>query len=162
MSAASEHRLTISRRAWRRLVRELVARGRGERESGAFLLARTDRSPRRIAAVVFFDDIDPDALNGAIAIRGASFSRLWEICSARDMRVVGDVHTHPSGWVDQSAIDAANPMVATRGHVAVILPRFAQRATRPRDAGVHIYEGDHKWASAFGDEAAALIRRTWW
>jgi proteasome lid subunit RPN8/RPN11 len=154
--------LTISRRAWAQLVRELAARGRGERESGAFLLARTRRRSRHVAATVFFDDLDGQALNGTISIRGAAFGRLWELCAARGMRVVGDVHTHPSGWVAQSDVDAANPMVAKRGHVAVILPHFARRGPLPADAGVHVYQGDRRWTSAFGSEAAALVRRTWW
>ena len=155
-------RLTISRRVWRRLVRELAARGRGERESGAFLLARTGRAPRRVAATVYFDDLDPAALNGAISIRGAAFARLWDICAERGMRVVGDVHTHPGSGVAQSDIDAANPMVARRGHVAIILPYFARGAPVPADAGVHVYQGDRSWTSAFGEDAVVLERRTWW
>lgn len=162
MSEPNSLPLTISRRAWAQLVRELSARGRGERESGAFLLARMGRRPRHVAATVYFDDLDAQALNGTIAIRGAAFGRLWDLCAVRGMRVVGDVHTHPSGWVAQSDVDAANPMVAKRGHVAVILPHFARRGPLPADAGVHVYQGDRSWTSAFGTEAASLVRRTWW
>jgi proteasome lid subunit RPN8/RPN11 len=143
-------------------VRELAERGRSERESGAFLLARTARRPHRVAAIVFFDDLDPEALNGAISIRRAAFGRLWEICAERRMRVVADVHTHPGPGVGQSDIDAANPMVVTCGHFAVILPHFASRAPQPRDAGVHVYQGDRSWTNAFGEDAGSLIRRTWW
>jgi hypothetical protein len=72
------------------------------------------------------------------------------------------VHTHPGGGVGQSHIDAANPMVARRGHVGIILPHLAQRDAEPRHAGVHVYQGDRTWTSAYGERAAALLRRTWW
>jgi hypothetical protein len=143
-------------------VRELARRGEGSRESGAFLLARKDRSPRRVAAVVFFDDIDPDALDGSISIRGARFGRLWSICSERGMRVIADVHTHPGAGVRQSSIDVENPMVAIRGHVAIILPDFARRSPAPAQAGVHVYQGGHTWESCLGADAIKLLRRTLW
>jgi proteasome lid subunit RPN8/RPN11 len=142
-------------------MRELARRGLGERESGAFLLARTDGVSRKVASIVYFDDLDPQALNGAVSIRGEAFGRLWEICEQRSLRVIADVHTHPGDRVHQSHIDAANPMVARRGHVGIIVPHFAQRDTHPGRIGFHVYQGDRSWTSAFGDEAAALLRRTW-
>jgi hypothetical protein len=77
------------------------------------------------------------------------------------MRVIADVHTHPGAGVQQSSVDAANPMIARAGHVAVILPFFAQRAGTPRHAGVHVYEGARRWKSHFATDAAHLLRRTW-
>jgi proteasome lid subunit RPN8/RPN11 len=162
VSAAAEQPIRISRRRWRRLIEELARRGRGERESGAFLLARVDRAPRRVAEAVYFDDIDAKALNGAVSIRGEAFNRLWAICEERGMRVIADIHTHPGAGVAQSGIDAANPMIARRGHIGIIVPHFARGSTHPRALGVHVYRGDRTWDSAFGDGAAARLRRTWW
>lgn len=162
MSGAEGHRLHVSRLRWFFLMRELARRGRGERESGAFLLARTDGAPRKVAAIVFFDDLHEEALNGAVSIPGAAFGRLWEICEKRTLRVIADVHTHPGSGVQQSHVDATNPMVARRGHVGIIVPHFAQRDTRPARIGFHVYQGDRTWASSFGEDAAALLRRTWW
>jgi proteasome lid subunit RPN8/RPN11 len=141
---------------------ELARRGRGERESGAFLMARTGRSRRRVAMVIFFDDLDADALNGAVSIRGEAFGHLWEICEQRSMRVIADVHTHPGSGVAQSSIDAANPMIARRGHVGMIVPHFAQGSRHPRHIGFHTYNGDRTWTSVFGDQAGVALRRTWW
>jgi proteasome lid subunit RPN8/RPN11 len=162
VSGADDQHLKVGRRRWRALTDELARRGRGDRESGAFLLARPDRVPRKVRDVVFFDDIDPDALNGAISIRGEAFGTLWDICEQRGMRVVADVHTHPGEGVGQSSIDKAHPMVARRGHVAIILPHFAQGGVRPRAVGYHIYQGDRTWTSSYGRDAAALLRRSWW
>jgi proteasome lid subunit RPN8/RPN11 len=159
--AEDEALVRISRLAWRRLVGELSRRGEGRRESGAFLLARRDRRARRVAGIVYFDEIDPHALNGAIAIRGEKFTKLWTICRERRMRVIADVHTHPGAGVSQSPIDAANPMVAKAGHVAVILPHFAQRDAAPERAGIHIYEGSRRWRSFFGADAARALQRSW-
>jgi proteasome lid subunit RPN8/RPN11 len=159
---ASEHHIIISRRRWQAVLEELARRGRGTRESGAFLLARIERSPRRVADVVYFDDLDPDSLDGSVSIRGEAFGRLWEHCEQRGLRVIADVHTHPGQCVEQSHIDAANPMVARRGHVGIIVPHFAQRSPKPRAVGFHVYQGDRTWTSAFGPKAALLLRRTWW
>jgi proteasome lid subunit RPN8/RPN11 len=141
---------------------ELARRGDGRRESGAFLLARTERRPRHVARIVYFDDLDPDALTGAISIRGAVFARLWDLCAQSQMRVIGDVHTHPGLGVAQSHIDAANPMIARRGHVAIIVPHLAQCRSGPGEVGFHVYQGEHTWTSDFGDAAARRLRRTWW
>jgi proteasome lid subunit RPN8/RPN11 len=161
VSGRQAESLRVSRLRWRALVRELARRGHGERESGAFLLARVGDERRRVAECVYFDDIDPDALNGAISIRGEKFVRLWAICKERGMRVIADVHTHPGSGVRQSTIDASNPMIARRGHIAIILPHFAQRGATPKRAGVHVYAGDRSWRSAYGPDAAELLRRTW-
>jgi proteasome lid subunit RPN8/RPN11 len=159
---AASTRLTISRRHWRRLMRDLAARGHGIRESGAFLLARPDEAPPKVRSWVLFDEIDPDCLNGAVSIRGQAFTRLWAICRERGLRVVADVHTHGGPSVAQSSIDAANPMIAQRGHVALIAPNFARRRPRPQEVGLHIYRGDHEWDAVYGADAAALLRLTWW
>ena len=160
MSATEQTQLRMSRRTWRRLVADLARRGAGERESGAFLLARP-RRPQRIVAWVPFDELDPGALTGAIWIRGEAFAALWTLCDRRGLRVAADVHTHPGAGVAQSPVDRANPMVALRGHVAIILPHFATSRPRPADAGLHVYAGDRTWTSDFGTHAARRLRLTW-
>lgn len=154
--------LYMSRRGWRRLLADLSSRGGGERESGAFLLARSDQRGRRVVEWMPFDELDPRALNGAISIRGMAFSRLWAICDERQLRVIADIHTHPGTSVRQSAIDRANPMVARRGHVGIIVPDFAQGRPSTREIGVHVYLGDRAWASHFGRDASRLFRLRWW
>jgi hypothetical protein len=162
VSTADGYRISMSRRQWRRLMRDLAARGRGQRESGAFLLADLNSTGTvRVRAWVAFDDLDPDCLNGAISIRSHAFGKLWEICRQRSVRVVADIHTHPGRNVQQSSIDAANPMIAKRGHVGVIVPDFAQGKPSPRDVGYHVYGGDRSWNSCFGDDAARKLERRW-
>lgn len=158
MFAADEFRLVMSRRQWRRMMRDLAARGGGRRESGAFLLADVRSTSRRIEAWIPFDEIDPNSLNGAIHIRGEAFGRLWAACRERGLRVVADVHTHPGDGVAQSSVDAANPMIAQRGHVAIIAPRFAQGPIVPRDIGYHVYTGRRSWENHFDADAAARLR----
>ncbi|MGE3795254.1 MAG: Mov34/MPN/PAD-1 family protein [Dehalococcoidia bacterium] len=154
--------IEISRLRWRRLVSELARRGRRERESGAFLLARAGCRTRRVAAIVPYDDLDARCLVGGIDLDGSAFARLWALCAGRDLRVIADVHTHPGQGVAQSATDARHPMVATRGHLAIIVPNFAQGRPAPRECGVHVYEGGHRWRSHLPPESAALLRRTLW
>lgn len=161
MSAAEPPVVVMSRRQWRRLMNDLARRGRGRRESGAFLLAETPTGNKpassRVRAWIPFDELDPECLNGAISMRSQAFGRLWEICNSRSMRVIADVHTHPGSGVAQSPTDAANPMIAQRGHVAIIVPNFAIGRPAPRRTGIHVYRGHRKWASYFGRDAADRV-----
>ncbi len=119
-----------------------------------------DGEPRTVTRAVYLDDLDPNCLTGGIELDGLAYSKLWDICDAEARRVIGDVHTHPGASVYQSGIDAANPMIAQPGHVALIVPQLAQRPVNARDVGVHRYDGDG-WKTWTGNAAARrlLIRR---
>lgn len=152
-------RLVIRRRLWDELLTQLDVRGlHGQREAGAFLLAPNDGDGHQVARVVYLDDLDPDCLVGGIHFHGSGYSKLWTLCEQEALQVVADVHTHPAGWVSQSEIDRANPMIALRGHLALILPDSATRKIEPPEVGVHEYRGDDGWLSAFGADAARLLR----
>jgi hypothetical protein len=129
----------------------------GQRESGAFLLARRERDIHTISRVVYLDDLDPNCLQGGIHLDGSAYGPLWNLCDQENMRVVADVHTHPGDWVGQSSIDADNPMVARVGHIALIVPDLASRSIIPAEVGVHIYQGDSGWNSHIGRQAAHLL-----
>lgn len=153
--------LRMRTRDWQTMIAELGRRGRGDRESGAFLLADRDGHPRTVTRAVYLDDLDPTCLTGGIEFDGLAYSKLWDLCEAEQRRVVGDVHTHPGRDVQQSRIDAANPMIARRGHVAVIVPNYATTRVRVDQVGVHLYDGDG-WQSWFGRDAARrLFIRRW-
>ncbi|HMJ01171.1 MAG TPA: hypothetical protein VK488_15170 [Gaiellaceae bacterium] len=150
-------RLRIRRELWNELIAELARRGRGRRESGAFLLADADGNRRRVVRFVYLDDLDPTCLNGAISFRGAAYGKLWALCRRERLTVVADVHTHPGRWVDQSPTDSANPMIAEAGHVALIVPDFTQGAVDSDEVGVHLYHGEHRWTSLLGGEAKTFL-----
>lgn len=139
------------------MIGELEWRAGGHRESGAFLLAPVASTAATVTAIVCYDDLDPDALDGGVSLQAGAFSRLWSHCARERLRVVGDVHTHPGDLVRQSGIDRANPMVARVGHVAVIVPNLAAGVIRPADVGVYLYRGEDGWTSSFGRDAKALL-----
>lgn len=154
--------LAIDEALWEGIVTELRRRGlHGRRESGAFLLGFIQGRQRRVTAVAYFDDLDPDCLVGNIHFRARGYSRLWDICESEGLRVVGDVHTHPGEFVAQSQLDREHPMIAQAGHLAFILPYYGVRRFTPREVGVHEYHGDRGWRSWFGRDAerALKIRR---
>jgi len=94
---------------------------------------------------VFYDDVDPKALaTGMVEIDGRRLGALWTHCRAAGLTVVADVHVHPLGY-GQSESDQANPIIAEVGHIAVILPNFAAKATIPGGIGVHQYLGNRRW-----------------
>lgn len=150
----------VDRALWDELLRELAHRGGGVRESGAFLLGPTpvDGSPRRAVAAVYYDDLDPTSLTGGISFSGSAYGRLWDVCDAHGLAVVADVHTHPGPYVAQSATDRAHPMLAQRGHVALIVPNFAKGSVAPDEVGVHEYLGDGRWQSTLGAHVRLVLQ----
>lgn len=150
--------LQIRRRVWRDLLSELWARGRGRRESGAFLLGHQQSQRRsRVTRVVYFDDLEAASLNGAVHLTHVAYFRLWELCRQIGLEVLGDVHTHPGSIVSQSHIDQDNPLIAQVGHLALIVPHYAQGTIAITDVGVYEYQGDKGWATRSG----ALVHRRW-
>ena len=139
--------LRISWFLWLRLLMELRRRGRGTRESGAFLLGRS--ASQKATEFVCYDDLDPHVLDsGIIVFDGAGYGPLWERCERTGMRVLADVHTHPGEWTEQSPSDQTHPMISQVGHFALIVPHYARRRLQTLfGVGVHEYLGDHQWKS---------------
>lgn len=159
MSPATD--LRIPRSLWDRLVAELHARTEGEsHESGAFLLGHTTEQGRRVTDVLYFDDLHPEVhAGGVVELPAAAFRTLWAIVRERGVQVVADVHVHPYS-AGQSWIDRKNPLIATRGHVAIILPNFARPRIRRWSVGVYVYEGDHQWQAVGGCGNRFLVLET--
>ncbi len=143
---------------WVDLIAHLRAQGAGVRESGAFLLGHKSEGRRVATCFLPYEQLQADALHDDyVALSATSFSKLWELCRSNGVAVVADVHTHRFG-PGQSRSDRANPMVALKGHVALIVPRFAQGTVCLQDLGLYIYEGEHKWTSFLGSDVGRLMR----
>jgi len=136
---------------------ELEARGRGHRESGAFLLGLRRRRRPRVTHIVYFDDLEPASLNGAVHLTNLAYSQLWAMCRELCVEVLGDVHTHPGHMIGQSCVDQDNPLVAQSGHIALIVPNYGRGTIRPSDVGVYEYRGDDGW-----DERVRAVRHRRW
>lgn len=142
---------------WPALIEDLRRRGRGVRESGAFLLGRRDAGVRTVTQWLPYEDLDPKALKfDYVRLESNAFSRLWDACAAKGLEPVADVHTHPFG-PRQSKSDREHPMISLTGHVALIVPCFAQGRVAPADVSVNVYLGGGRWESHFEREAQARI-----
>jgi proteasome lid subunit RPN8/RPN11 len=142
---APDHRVRCPRQRWKAILAELNRRGEGRHEAGAFLLGIDDGIRKEVLDVVYYDELDPAAYSSGVCILYAeAFAKLWTLCRARGLTVVADVHTHPGG-AGQSSSDEANPMVARKGHVAIIVPDFAAAPVNLRRLGVYEYCGSHRW-----------------
>lgn len=143
---------------WIGLIDHLRQQGRGIRESGAFLLGTKSGDRRWVKGYLPYEELQADALNeDYVSLSAASFSKLWTVCQEHSMSVVADVHTHRFG-PQQSRSDRANPMVALAGHLAIIVPQFAQGVVRLEDIGIHQYQGSHQWESRFGEQVSQIIQ----
>ena len=133
---------------WIRIYRGLRRRGRSVRESGAFLLGKRGTRTALVRDVVYYNDLDPDALStGIVRLSGAALGPLWALCAERGLEVLADVHTHPGGS-GQSESDRAHPMVAIRGHVSLVVPNFARNAFDLAGVGHYRFEGNKRWHDA--------------
>ena len=136
--------LMCRRRLWAEIVAELRERGRGNRESGGFLLGRREGDTRTIEGFLAYDAVDPAALRGHIEFDGSRMDLVWSECRRRGLQVVADVHTHPGG-AGQSDVDRANPMISERGHLALIVPNFAGKLYLPGKVGIYEFRGREGW-----------------
>jgi len=156
-SRVPQPRLRIREALWEVLLEGLRERGAGVRESGAFLLGTGEGAERTATGFVLYDDLDPNCLNeGYVRFDGRYYGRLWELCNRDSLSVVADVHTHPYG-PGQSHSDKAHPMVSIPGHIALIVPNFAQGGVSATDVGVYVYRGRHRWAAYRGGFAAKVL-----
>lgn len=137
--------LICDRKTWDAGTAELRRRTNGRsRESGAFLLGDKGK-PSVVKKFVFYDDIDPSALNtGIVFMDGRRLGALWKICRNSGLNVVADIHVHP-GSFRQSPSDKANPIIAESDHLALILPNYAEGSNLPGSIGVHRYMGNRLW-----------------
>lgn len=153
-----EPRIVCDATVWMAGAAELKRRTLGgRRESGAFLIGEAPiKGPKIIRAFVYYDDLDPHALDsGIVHFNGNRMPRLWQICRERGYRVVADVHVHP-GHYGQSASDKANPVMPRSGHYAFILPDFAVGSVLPGRIGQYEYLGNGTWVD-HSHAAAALL-----
>jgi len=143
---------------WSSLMTDLYRRGGGWRESGAFLLRQAEETAPVVQGWLPYDELDPNSLKYAyVRLETYAFSRLWDICTEMKLEVVADVHTHPKG-PRQSLSDRANPMISLSGHIALIIPNFAQGNVKPRDVSFNVYQGGGVWNSYFQEDAASMIK----
>lgn len=155
---AREPKLTVPSAIWAKLLRELHQRTEERHESGAFLLGPAAVSGRRVSDTVFYDELDPDAYRtGIVELQGASFGALWERCRSSGLSVVADIHVHPRAAF-QSWADRNNPMIATAGHLALIVPDFARPPVVPEKLGFYEYHGGHHWRSLGGSKISRFLR----
>ena len=149
---------------WAQVIFQLRRRGKGEGESGAFLLGRQDCVSGRVAGYVCYDDLDSEAYQfGAIAFHGVGHAALWEYCKKRGFQILADVHTHPGRNVRQSSIDQRNPMIPVEGHTAMIVPNFARTPWwSVTGVGVYEYLGDFRWRDHSASQKPRRVKLTLW
>lgn len=153
--------LEFPRSLYDSLIASLAESGCGVKESGAFLLGALDGQRRSVSSYLMYDKVAPlsSSQHAYVAFTAEEMARAWEHCYAVGLQVVADVHTHPLGPA-QSISDRAHPIVSVAGHVALIVPNFANGAPQPRDLGVHLFGGCGRWESMFREKAAEAIRLT--
>lgn len=156
------HKLECPRSLWRNILKELNKRGENRHEAGAFLLGAKEKGRLQVREAVFYDDLDANAYaSGVCVLHADAFAKLWDICREKGVTVVGDVHTH-CGAAFQSQSDRTNPMVARKGHIALIVPNYATAPVRRASMGVYEYRGAHSWTDYSRRRAKKYFRINIW
>jgi proteasome lid subunit RPN8/RPN11 len=153
--------LKFPRGIWLSCMEQLNRRGRGLHESGCFVLGTIAGEKRLATRCVYYDELDPAAYkSGVCMLDGNSFQKLWELCRAEGLSVVADIHTHERAAF-QSEADRRNPMIARVGHIALIVPEFAEGAIWRHKLGLFRYLGDHRWSDFSGWQARKYLKVRW-
>jgi proteasome lid subunit RPN8/RPN11 len=136
-----EVKLIMKQCLWDEVYNQLKARGKGETESGAFLLGPTGDA--HITAVAYYDDLEAGCLDsGSVHLTFLAFMGLTDICRVKQLTVKADVHTHPSSIIRLSGVDRKNPLIKIKGHIALIVPYYALPPVCDLDMlGIHEFLG---------------------
>ncbi|MBS1682166.1 MAG: hypothetical protein JST48_10665 [Bacteroidetes bacterium] len=152
-------KIILKKSLWEALYAELGKRGKGETESGAFLLSA--ENSMEIVEFVCYDDLEPGCLDsGGIHLTAKGFIKLWDYCFENKLEVRADIHTHPGRSTRQSYIDKDNPMIKIKGHIGIIVPHLALPPQCEMNAlGIHEFMGNgfvwKEWK--FGDGIIKVI-----
>jgi hypothetical protein len=156
-AAMLKSQLSISSEIWNELLFQLHARTEGFHESGAFLLGRIVNDCRLVEQIVYYDSLDSDAYRyGIVTLHSNSFGKLWDLCRKEGLTVVADIHVHGM-TARQSWDDRENPMIARKGHLALIAPWFAKPPVLIESLGFYEYQGSHKWRNLSGRHIARCL-----
>lgn len=120
-------------------------RGGGRRESGAFLLGKSEDARRTVSHYLLHDDLEQSALDtGIIGLTSVGFRKLAEEARSLGLDVVADIHTHPREAFF-SLTDRQNPMVPRVGHLAFVVPNYATGNPSVEECAMYRYAGNHEW-----------------
>ena len=85
---------------WRCIIRDLAARGDGERESGAFLLGHKNGQRREALDYVLYDDLEPGCLDGGfVQMSSIGFRRLGAEARNRLLRLRAEMKLPGKAWL---------------------------------------------------------------
>jgi hypothetical protein len=150
---------------WFRLQRDLKYKGKGQHESGAFLLGkRNGTSGRKIISYICYDELDPEAYStGICRMSGEGMAALWGLCNKHQYTVLADAHTHPTDYTAQSPSDKRNPMISRRSHLAMVIPCYAVKLRLGlKGIGIYEYQGDYQWRTVDPTDGKPGVILTLW
>lgn len=150
-------RVLISRALWGETWLGLKRLSAGVRESAAAWGGRRDGDVWRAERVVLLEGLGVHA--GELFHRALpdATAALFQELRAHGLRLVADVHTHPSTWVGLSETDMAHPLEYRVGLLALVLPEFARFAPELETIGAHLYEGDGHWREVSPTDAVVVL-----
>jgi hypothetical protein len=92
-----------------------------------------------------------------LVVEGDELFRLNVLCHQRKLKLVGQVHSHPSGAY-HSDIDDAYAIITMPGGLSLVVPDFAANPFEPHDVAVYRLSAIGEWEELSVITADALVR----
>jgi len=151
-------RLEVPNSLWLQTWRLLSQMGQGESES-ACVWGGTLRHGRLCVVKAYPIGAAHGAIRGCQSHRMSTQGVAELLAELRKdgLRIVADVHTHPSSWVGLSEVDKAHPIEFRRGLICIVLPDYATTPPSLESIGLHIYLGEGRWLESSQAETAVRV-----
>lgn len=138
------------------LLREAGAEGL---ESIALWAGSFTDDPRyfSVSAVILPTQVASRTEHGLLAtVDGDEIFRVNQLLSANNLRLIAQLHTHPSDAY-HSDTDDAFPLLSARGSLSIVIPNFAREALDLDRCAIYRLETQSRWRELSLVEVRALI-----
>jgi hypothetical protein len=158
MKNEQNRKILISAAHWNETWLGLRDRSTGGVESVAVWAGKRISAEETVQGVYFLDDCEDGIQHARYhQVSPETLAALFDRLRNDRRVIIGDVHTHPSRWVDLSDLDKENPIEFRRQVLAVVLPEYAKSNPSLASAGIHEYLGDGHWKTLSLVEKHQLI-----
>jgi proteasome lid subunit RPN8/RPN11 len=139
-------RLVISRELFTATMTGLRDRSAGWRESAATWAGHVLEERDWIVEQVHFHHELCDDFGGPLSLELSEEAKfaLYQELAKEGLRLIGLVHTHPTGWVDLGEIDQRNQLSSRVGFWSLVVPTYARKPWAVVSMGIHV-RMDNGW-----------------
>ncbi len=137
-TSVTGRRLVLPRAIVPEIAKILRSYGDGEAHEGVVYLGGMETADQSVALVA----IAPVATTtrGSFRTDVAANAAVVSTLATQGLILIGQVHSHPSDWIDHSDGDDEGALVRFEGYWSLVVPAFARQGLLPlTGCGIHLY-----------------------